>query len=38
VHYSISELVEEKSTEEEKDDGLDIADYILKIYLSRKRD
>ena len=35
VHYSISELVEEKSTDEEKDDGLDIGDYILPIWLSR---
>jgi len=38
VFYSISELVEEKSTAEEKDEGWDIADYILKIYLSRKKD
>jgi len=36
IHYHISELVEEKSSEEEKDEGWDIADYILKIYLSRK--
>ena len=38
VFYSISELVEEKSTAEEKDEGWDIADYILKIYLNRKKD
>jgi hypothetical protein len=37
VFYSISELVEEKSTSEEKDEGWDIADYILKIYLNRKK-
>jgi len=30
VFYSISELVEEKSTAEEKDEGWDIVDYILK--------
>lgn len=37
VHYMISELVEEKSTGEEKEEGWDIADYILRIYMDRKK-
>ncbi len=37
IHYHISELVEEKSSAEEKNDGWDIADYILRIYLNRKK-
>src|SRR5690606_13827994 len=35
IHYHMSELVEEKSTDEEKEEGWDIADYILRIYLER---
>jgi hypothetical protein len=31
----ISDLVENKATEEEKRQGLDIADYIIQIYLER---
>jgi len=38
IHYNVSELVEGKSTEEEKDEGWDVADYILRIYLNRKKD
>lgn len=38
IQYHISELVEEKSTAEEKDSGWDIADYILKIYRKRKKE
>jgi hypothetical protein len=38
IQFHMSELVEEKSSAEEKDEGWDIADYILKIYLGRKRD
>ncbi len=35
IQYLISDLVEKKSTAEEKRDGWDIADYILRIWTSR---
>jgi len=35
IHFMISDLVENKATEEEKRQGLDIADYIIQIYLER---
>ncbi len=38
IQYHMSELVEEKSTEKEKEEGWDIADYILRIYLERQKD
>lgn len=37
VHYSISVLVEEKSTAEEKEEGWDIADYLIPIYREKCR-
>jgi len=38
IQYHMSELVEEKSTEKEKEEGWDIADYILRIYLDRQKE
>jgi len=35
IQYNVSELVEDTSTEEEKDEGWDIADYILRIWRER---
>lgn len=37
IQYHMSELVEEKSTDSEKAEGWDIADYILKVYLDRNK-
>jgi hypothetical protein len=36
IHFMISDLVENKSSDSEKEDGWDIADYIIPIYLERK--
>lgn len=35
IHFMISDLVKNKATDEEKEEGLDIADYILPIWLER---
>lgn len=35
IHYMIFDMVEEKSTEEEKEEGWDIAVYILRIWRGR---
>lgn len=36
IHFMISDLVENKSSDKEKEEGWDIADYIIPIYLERK--
>ena len=35
IHYQVSDLVEKKSTADEKLQGCDIADYLLRIYLEK---